>query len=145
MTNGGLKMSNSNKVKAEKLGIPYGTAMNRLRKQLMFKYVKLAGDDICYACGERIETVDDLSVEHKEPWVNYEVERFWDLDNIAFSHLRCNIPHVYNGSPGQTWSMKAGPEGTAWCFACEVFLTIDLFNKNRSMWNGKDCDYHVKN
>lgn len=133
-------MSNSNKVKAAFLGMPYGTAMNRLRKQLLFKYVQLAGDDYCYACGERIETVDDLSVEHKEPWLNRNLDSFWDLDNIAFSHLGCNIPHT----KGAEKLRKVGPEGTAWCIWHQDFLPIESFGKHSSRWNGvmemcKEC------
>lgn len=70
--------------------MPHGTASNRLRKSIMFKYVVMAGENFCFKCGAEIESVDDLSIEHKEPWEGVSPELFFDLDNIAFSHLRCN-------------------------------------------------------
>jgi hypothetical protein len=118
-------MNNSNKVKADFLGMPYGTAMGRLRKQLMFKFAVELGYDNCYKCDKPIETVDELSIEHKEPWLMRSVEKFWDLDNIAFSHLRCNKPHTQNGGRRPVQA----PEGKAWCWHCKQFLDVIHFNK----------------
>lgn len=73
------------------LGIDPGTVQNKLRKQLLFKYVKLANDNICFQCNKEIETIEELSIEHKIPWLKNGKEYFWDLNNITFSHLRCNI------------------------------------------------------
>ena len=74
------------------LGMSLGAARNRLNKRLMFSFAQQTGRDTCYRCGERIETVDEFSVEHKEPWQQSEtpLETFFDLDNIAFSHFKCN-------------------------------------------------------
>jgi hypothetical protein len=66
---------------------------------------------------------------------------FWDLENIAFSHLKCNIPDQYkNGSLNQR---KIGEQGTAWCSKHQQFLPVELFSKG-SRWNGfnpwcKEC------
>lgn len=83
----------SNKRKNEQLKMNAGTAAHRLKKELLFKYVKKAGDNFCYQCGVKIEFVDELSVEHKTPWLNSNdpIELFFNLENIAFSHLECNI------------------------------------------------------
>lgn len=126
-------MSNNNKKKAEQLGMPLGTASGRLKKQLLFKYVQLAGDDHCYACSDRIESVDDFTVEHIIPWLDSDPELFWDLDNVAFSHKACNIPHRFQDG---TKLRKIGPEGTAWCSVHEEFLPIEEFWSNKSRWNG---------
>lgn len=83
----------SNAQKAATLGMPHGTANNRLRKSIMFKYVKMAGENYCYRCGAEICSVDDISIEHKEPWEGVSADLFFDLDNISFSHNRCNVPH----------------------------------------------------
>lgn len=42
---------------------------------------------------KKIETVKELSIEQKTPWLDSEnpVSVFFDLNNIAFSHLKCNI------------------------------------------------------
>ena len=86
-------MKNSNKTKNELLGMPYGTASNRLRKTILFSLVKHCQLDICYRCGLAIENIDDLSIEHKVAWQSSEnpIEAFFDLDNISFSHLNCNV------------------------------------------------------
>lgn len=86
-------MTNGNKKKNEQLGMPAGTATARLKKLLMFSLVKECNKDICYRCGKKIEDVDNFSIEHKTPWLNAEnpVATFFDLDNIAYSHLNCNI------------------------------------------------------
>lgn len=72
----------------------HGTATNRLRKNIMFDLVKKCNLDICYRCKKKIESVNDLSIDHKVDWENVSVELFWDLDNIAFSHLKCNTKSV---------------------------------------------------
>lgn len=116
------------------LGMPHGTAANRLRKQLLFKYVQQAGDDVCFKCGQKIESVDDLSIEHKEPWENRSVEFFWDLDNIAFSHIRCNVPHIR----GKATARYIVEEGLARCSTCKQSLPVSMFTKsyvNKTGWN----------
>ena len=82
--------SNDNKQRA--LGMPYGTAMQRLKKKILFKLVTSLGLDICYRCKKVIESERQLSIEHKEAWLD-NPEVFWDLGNIAFSHLSCNSSH----------------------------------------------------
>lgn len=79
--------------KTEQLGIPHGTASARLRKSLMFSLAKKCELITCHQCGEEIETEQELSIDHKIPWLDSDnpVGLFYDLDNIAFSHLKCNI------------------------------------------------------
>ena len=86
-------MNKSNKIKDTQLGIPKGTASARLRKNILFNLLKKHGENICFQCGNSIEIVDDLSIEHKIPWLHSEnpSELFFSLDNIGFSHLDCNI------------------------------------------------------
>lgn len=49
--------------------------------------------NFCHQCGNEIESENELSVEHKEPWLDSDnpTDKFFDLDNIAFSHLKCNV------------------------------------------------------
>lgn len=86
-------MGEQNKKKSDQLGMSHGTATSRLRKNVMFSLIKLCGMDVCFQCGEPIDSPDDLSIEHKVPWLDSEcpVELFFDLTNIAFSHLKCNV------------------------------------------------------
>lgn len=83
----------SNRLKDKLLGEPHGSANGRLKKAIIFKYVRLAGHDICYRCVRRIESIEELSIEHKISWQRASDPQaaYFDLDGIAFSHLRCNI------------------------------------------------------
>ena len=84
---------NGNKKKDTQLGMAHGTASNRLRKMLLFKYVVSCGDNKCFQCGKVIDNIENFSIEHKVAWLNTEnpVKLFFDLDNVSFSHLSCNI------------------------------------------------------
>lgn len=113
----------SNEAKKQFLGMPYGTACGRLRKQLLFKLVRDAKLDTCFQCNEQIETVEEFSIEHKRPWFRANAELFWDLDNIAFSHLGCNSRA--KRSPID----KQGPDGTKWCPSCEKFKLLGDFRR----------------
>ena len=79
--------------KAKLLGIPFGTANARLRKALLFQFAGLLGKLNCYRCSKPIESIDDFSIEHKKAWAQADdsIQAFYDLDNIAFSHLSCNV------------------------------------------------------
>lgn len=120
--------------KASELGMPFGTASNRLRKMILFRFSQMLGKDICFRCGRRIDKVDDLSIEHKRPWLGVDVALFWDLDNVAFSHLRCNRPDPERHAVA--CGRKVGPPGTRWCWMCKTF-TSDFSPKWRSC---KSCD-----
>jgi hypothetical protein len=41
-------------------------------------------ENVCYRCGKKIETVGELSIEHKNNWIGISIDLFWDLDNVAF-------------------------------------------------------------
>lgn len=88
-------MSNKsgNKKKDKQLGMSHGTAANKLRKLILFALVVQTGLDNCFQCGEKIEIVGDLSIEHKIPWLDSgdPVGLYFDLSNISFSHISCNI------------------------------------------------------
>ena len=73
--------------------MPIGTASARLKKNIMFDLLCRLNENKCYQCGEIIENAENLSVEHKIPYLHSEnpQELFFNLDNIAFSHLKCNI------------------------------------------------------
>jgi hypothetical protein len=79
--------------KKQQLGMHGGTAASRLRKMLLFSLVQATNRDTCYRCGNTINNADELSIDHKTPWLDTEnpYELFFDLNNIAFSHKMCNI------------------------------------------------------
>ena len=79
--------------KNEQLGMPFGTASAKLRKSILFNLLKETNKNVCYQCGKPIELEEELSIEHKVPWLDSDKpkDRFFDIKNIAFSHLSCNI------------------------------------------------------
>lgn len=78
--------------KKQQLGMNPSTASNRLVKDILWKFIEESGEDVCFKCGE-IMSREDFSIEHKEPWLDSDdpVKNFFDLENISFSHLNCNI------------------------------------------------------
>lgn len=78
--------------KNKALGMNVSTASAQLKKLLMFKMMQELELDECHQCSERIELADQLSVEHKVPWLSASDPKatFFDLNNVAFSHLSCN-------------------------------------------------------
>lgn len=89
--------------KAALLGMPIGTATGRLRKSLMYSLADKLGLLTCHRCAEQICTEESLSIEHKVAWESADdpVKMFFDLDNIAFSHLSCNIREA--SKPTKKW------------------------------------------
>ena len=87
----------NNKEKARQLGMPYGTAANKLRKRILFSLAQELCLTECTRCGEEIKEIENFTIDHIRPWLHSgaPVRLFFDLDNIAFSHLSCNCS---NGS-----------------------------------------------
>jgi len=77
---------------SRQLGMSHGAARNLLVNELMYNMIKDLGKNTCFRCREMISSPDDLSIDHIEPWEGAEDARkkFFDLDNIAFSHRSCN-------------------------------------------------------
>lgn len=80
----------SKQKKTQQLGMNPSTASGRLVKDTLFRLAVEAGNS-CFHCGEEL-TRDTFSIEHKEPWLDSEnpSDKFFDQNNIAFSHLSCN-------------------------------------------------------
>lgn len=104
----------SNATKATQLGMPFGTACARLKKMICFQLLQRLGEDTCFKCSGKIEHIAELTVEHKKPWQHVDTALFWDLNNIAWSHLACNKQHTTN--PIASASR---------CVTCDVLLTAE--------------------
>ncbi len=85
-------MKKYNVEKERQLGKPLGTAYHQLRKSILFHLVKELKKDKCFRCGKKIEDIKEFSIEHKIYWLHSKtpIQLFFDLDNIDFSHLKCN-------------------------------------------------------
>lgn len=111
----------SNETKKNFLGMPIGTASGRLKKKVMLYLLQKLGENKCYRCNKEIETPEELSVEHKKYWLHIDKKLFWDLDNITFSHMKCNTkakrcPHKIEDVPGMYW-----------CGRCKQYKFKDCF------------------
>lgn len=134
-------MSRSERV-VQQLGMSHGAASGQLKKRILFSLLIRLKENTCFRCKAEITSVDELSIEHKQPWEGISADLFWDLENIAFSHLKCN---VVCKRPGTGISFrKEGPEGTSWCYKCEKFLPAENFSANKFRWNGLNnlCKQH---
>jgi hypothetical protein len=80
-----------NKNKEKQLGMALGTACHRLRMLIMFRLIQRLREDVCFKCKNKILSAKECSIEHKTDWQNNDTSLFWDLDNIAFSHRKCNV------------------------------------------------------
>ena len=87
----------ANEYKSTFLGMNYSTANHRLRKAILFQLVQETDRDVCFHCNHLITDIAEFSIEHKKPWLHIDSALFWDLSNIAFSHLRCNIRAARHG------------------------------------------------
>jgi hypothetical protein len=116
----------SNQKKNDTLGMPYGTASNRLRKILLFECLKRHSENVCFRCDQEILKVEELSIEHKKPWEGLDPKLFWDLENVTFSHLGCNRPL----RPTSVQRIFP-PEGAGWCAFCKSMKPIgDMIQGN---------------
>ena len=88
----------SKQKKTLQLGMNPSTASGRLVKDTLFRLAVELGHK-CFQCGEDLER-DSFSIEHKEPWLDSTNPKatFFDQDNIAFSHLSCNIGQGRRGT-----------------------------------------------
>lgn len=114
-------MSSRKRRETDQIGRPIGTAQHHLRRLIMFDLVKRLNLDTCFRCNAKIENVSQLSIEHKEPWLDNDPKLFWDLDNIAFSHLSCNI------KAARKTNRIVPPANMEWCWGCKQFRSIDKF------------------
>jgi len=131
--------------KREQLGLAIGTASGRLRKAVLFRLVQETGRDTCFRCQTKILEPLELVIDHKIAWLDRSPEIFWDIDNIAFSHSRCNSTArrtTLHRRLGPSGLRKVGPPGTAWCGGHAAFLPLESFNRNAARWNG--CDDSCK-
>lgn len=132
-------MSTCRERRCSQLGMDAATATARLKKQLMFHMAQQLNMTTCFRCGKEIERWEELSLDHKEPWLYVDVQLFWNMDNLAFSHWECNTKHqrparkefVKGGS-----LLRKGDNENVWCNKCKQVKPRDEFSANKSNWNG---------
>jgi len=130
-----MNKAKNNRKKAEQLGMPYGTACGRLRKMVLFDILKKYNLNNCYRCGETINNIKDLSMEHKKAWLDSSnpCELFFDINNIAFSHLKCNIVASRNSLKGKIFSKHGTLNRYNRGCRCDLCKNAKLISSRR--WN----------
>ena len=110
--------------KAKQLGMNFGTANNQLNKNIVFWLVQQTGKDTCYRCGEKITSAIELSKDHINDWLHSDNAKslFFDLENITFSHVKCNRCRLQR----LVTKNKTGYKGVT-------------FDKRRNVWRAKFC------
>ena len=90
---------------AKLLGMPHQSAMAKLERMWLFELIKEKGLGDCYHCGFPVESDEDMSTEHINPWggntaknICADVNKFWDIKNLRISHKRCNSSAACGGS-----------------------------------------------
>lgn len=136
------------KRQAELLGMPASTASKRLKKTLFFNLLKKHSENICKVCALPIEKEEELTVEHILPWENRSKELFFDVTNIAYSHLKCNTPHKTRKGVISERRIDL-PEGMSWCSRCEQFKSLNEFSRHSQIYNKvrrwcRECDNKSK-
>lgn len=93
------------------LGMNPGTASQRLVKDLLWNFIKTTGKENCCKCGESM-TRDTFSIEHVIPWLDSinPIELYFDIENIGYSHLKCNITDIRRRKAvcGTVWKYGKG-------------------------------------
>ena len=85
-------MNKYSKKKSDQLGVNFSTACHTLRKCVMFSLLQETHKNLCFRCGKLIAKAEDLSLDHKEDWLDKANAKvlFFDLSNVTYSHRRCN-------------------------------------------------------
>ncbi len=111
----------------------WGTANGRLQRMVLFYMVQRAREDVCFHCHEQIDTIQEFSVEHKEPWLDQDPALFWDMKNIAFSHYKCNLAAARRPNRIE-W-----PKGKAWCWNCKMMKSLKEFPAYKLKVRSTNC------
>src|ERR1700681_3132346 len=74
------------------LGQSFDKATRKLRNLVLLNLLVLSGRNSCFRCHELMTENRPPTIDHEEAWRSAEdpISRFFDLENIQFSHLGCN-------------------------------------------------------
>ena|SRR5579872_4883064 len=132
MYKGKTKDRSQTRIKEEKcLGMSAGKAAHILKKSLFLKLLQQTNNDICFRCKTKIQTAAELSIDHKIDWRYDKVDLYWNLDNIAYSHRKCNKPSRFKAPSGKRGIV------TTYQFGCRCRLCKDAKNHSNNKWRWK--------
>lgn len=105
---------------SEELGMSAGKARAILLNAFVLHMAQKLGTDNCFRCRKPILSSADLSYDHKESWRGVDIALFWNVDNLALSHKKCNrVDRPRNGNY---------VPGMAWCTGCQQSHPIEDFD-----------------
>ena len=122
------------------LGLRNGQGANRLLRAMLFRLAQERCLTVCYRCGQEILTVDEFSLDHKVAWRSAPDPEaaFFDLDNVAFSHLHCNCgskkreqTHCVHGHEFTPENTYIRPTGNRSCRECNRRHAREYQHKTR--------------
>ncbi len=128
-------LNKGNRVKSDFLGINIHKANHRLTRRFIFHLAGRLRMLDCYRCHKPIATYEEMSIDHKEDWLKVDPALFWDVENLALSHKRCNKPRSRRGIPS-TKRVGSPDPLEAWCTRHQKFLPVTTFGRNVDRWNG---------
>lgn len=75
------------------LGMEVSNALRLLARKILLDMATRLGEHFCCRCGEPIEDVRELSLDHQQNWINQPnaEELFWSLKNVRLAHVKCNV------------------------------------------------------
>lgn len=81
--------------KSQQLGMNVSTAQGKLLKDILWMLLQETNRTKCFVCGEEMSR-ETFSIEHKIPWLDSTnpKELFFNLSNISFSHMVCNVKRL---------------------------------------------------
>lgn len=128
-------MDKYNLKKNQQLGMSHGKARAKLLKSILFHLVQKLNLDTCFQCRKKIENIDELSIEHKVPWLDDKdpQKMFFDLDNISFSHYKCNVGAARRCYKPQKQPIKHG-ESNAYKNGCRCEICTEAQRINQKKY-----------
>jgi len=100
-------LKNGNKQKESQLGMKLCQARTLLHRKLIFSLIEKSDQNLCFKCS-RPMTENNYSIEHRDEWLYADdpVKAYFNMDNIAFSHRKCNKGNRGRGSKSKTTKFK---------------------------------------
>lgn len=117
----------------EFMGMNPATARARLSASILFDFAGKLGLLDCWQCDEPIKTPAEFSIEHKKPYLWKDLSLYWDLDNIAFSHLVCNRKRTRNGAASHSRARYMRKQCQCQiCHEIKLQYNRDWYHKNKN-------------
>ena len=132
--------------------MPFGTASARLKRKILWSLLAELNRVDCSRCNEPM-TEATFSVDHIVDWQDNSVGLFWDIGNISWSHLSCNVGAARRSTKPVSKITRArvsdslrttyenrrevAPKGLSWCSTHQEFLKESAFHSSKYRWSNR--------